>query len=131
MIGEPRDLPGADPDASPAEVALMQRVARALRPVELSEPQLSDVRLRVLKRAREYAAGGTIRRHQHRQDEEFIVLEGECHIGELRLAAGDMQVAVAGSWHEQFTTEAGTLVLVCGEYPAPEAVRAMRRSGAP
>ncbi|HXN10813.1 MAG TPA: cupin domain-containing protein [Steroidobacteraceae bacterium] len=77
------------------------------------------------------AAGGTIPRHQHSQQEEFIVLEGECRIGTHRLAAGDMQVAAAGSWHEQVTTDGGTLVLVRGEYPAPEAVRAMLRSGAP
>jgi len=76
------------------------------------------------------AAGGTIPRHQHRQQEEFIVLEGECRIGSHRLSAGDMHVAAAGSWHEQITTDGGTLVLVRGEYPAPEAIRAMLRAGA-
>jgi quercetin dioxygenase-like cupin family protein len=76
------------------------------------------------------AAGGMIPRHQHAQEEEFIVLEGECHIGTHRLTAGDAHVAAAGSWHEDITTQSGTLVLVRGEFPAPAAVRAMLRPGA-
>jgi quercetin dioxygenase-like cupin family protein len=76
------------------------------------------------------AAGGMIPRHQHSQEEEFIVLQGECHIGTHRLAAGDVHIAAAGSWHEEITTQNGTLVLVRGEYPPPLAVRAMFRAGA-
>ena len=33
--------------------------------------------------------GGKMQRHRHGQDEEFIVLEGECRIGDLHLRAGD------------------------------------------
>jgi quercetin dioxygenase-like cupin family protein len=76
------------------------------------------------------AAGGMIPRHQHAQEEEFIVLEGECHIGTHRLAAGDAHIAAAGSWHEDITTQSGTLVMVRGEFPAPAAVRAMHQPGA-
>ena len=65
------------------------------------------------------ARGAVLPRHRHSRDEEFIVLEGSCHIGELRLEAGDAHFATAGSWHDDITTETGVLVLVRGEYPAP------------
>ena len=63
-------------------------------------------------------AGGSMPRHRHRHDEEFIVLEGECYIGDLHLRAGDAHFAPAGSWHEKITTDTGVLVLIRGEYPA-------------
>ena len=63
--------------------------------------------------------GGSLPRHQHRHDEEFIVLEGECRIGNLHLRAGDATFAPAGSWHDEVTTDTGVLVLCRGEYPAP------------
>ena len=66
--------------------------------------------------------GGFIPRHRHGQDEEFIVLEGECHIGGHHLRAGDAHFAAAGSWHDDITTQTGVLVLVRGEYHAPAAV---------
>jgi quercetin dioxygenase-like cupin family protein len=62
--------------------------------------------------------GGFIPRHRHGQDEEFIVLEGECHIGGHHLRAGDAHFASAGSWHDAITTQTGVLVLVRGEYQA-------------
>jgi quercetin dioxygenase-like cupin family protein len=60
--------------------------------------------------------GGRLPRHQHHQDEEFIVLEGECQIGSHHLRAGDAHFAPAGSWHEEIVTQTGVLVLVRGEY---------------
>ena len=63
--------------------------------------------------------GGRLPRHRHSHDEEFIVLEGECRIGNLELRAGDAHFAAAGSWHDEITTDTGVLVLVRGEYPAP------------
>ncbi|HET9862112.1 MAG TPA: cupin domain-containing protein [Steroidobacteraceae bacterium] len=63
--------------------------------------------------------GGCIPRHRHTKDEEFIVLEGECYIGNHHLRAGDAHFASAGSWHEDITTKTGVLVLVRGEYKAP------------
>ena len=63
--------------------------------------------------------GGSMPPHRHRRDEEFIVLEGECRIGDLQLRAGDAHFAPAGSWHDEITTETGVLVLIRGEYPAP------------
>jgi anti-sigma factor ChrR (cupin superfamily) len=65
------------------------------------------------------ARGALLPRHRHSRDEEFIVLEGRCHIGDLLLEAGDATFAAAGSWHDDITTDTGVLVLVRGEYPAP------------
>jgi quercetin dioxygenase-like cupin family protein len=64
-------------------------------------------------------AGGVMPAHRHARDEEFIVLQGECHIGSHRLAAGDVHLAAAGSWHDAVTTQTGVVVLLRGEYPAP------------
>jgi quercetin dioxygenase-like cupin family protein len=61
------------------------------------------------------AAGGRIPGHRHTQEEEFIVLEGECHIGAHRLGTGDVHIASAGSWHDDITTRTGVLVMVRGE----------------
>lgn len=63
--------------------------------------------------------GGIAPPHRHAQQEEFIVLEGECHIGVHKLSAGDVHIASAGSWHEAVTTQTGVLVLLRGEYPEP------------
>jgi quercetin dioxygenase-like cupin family protein len=63
--------------------------------------------------------GGVVPAHRHAHEEEFVVLEGECHIGDLRLSAGDAHVAAAGSWHDAVTTRTGVLVLLRGEYPLP------------
>jgi quercetin dioxygenase-like cupin family protein len=65
------------------------------------------------------APGAVLPRHRHNREEEFIILEGECHIGSLRLEAGDAHFAAAGTWHEDITTATGVLVLIRGEYPAP------------
>jgi anti-sigma factor ChrR (cupin superfamily) len=66
--------------------------------------------------------GGEIPRHRHTQDEEFLVLEGECSIGTHHLRAGDFHAASAGSWHERTTTTTGVLVMLRGEYPVPISV---------
>jgi quercetin dioxygenase-like cupin family protein len=60
--------------------------------------------------------GGVMPAHRHTQDEEFIVLEGECQIGSHRLHAGDVHLAEAGSWHPRITTQTGVMVLLRGEY---------------
>jgi len=62
------------------------------------------------------AAGGRIPGHRHMLEEEFIILEGECHVGSHRLGAGDAHIAAAGSWHDDITTQTGALVFVRGEY---------------
>jgi quercetin dioxygenase-like cupin family protein len=86
----------------------------------------SHVRIRVLTRdvaagtqtvLMRVTAGGSIPGHRHLQEEEFIVLEGECHIGGHRLGTGDVHIASAGSWHDDITTRTGVLVMVRGELP--------------
>jgi quercetin dioxygenase-like cupin family protein len=63
--------------------------------------------------------GGVVPAHQHSQEEEFIILEGACHIGVHHLCAGDTHIAAAGSWHGAVTTQSGVLVLIRGEFPYP------------
>jgi quercetin dioxygenase-like cupin family protein len=63
--------------------------------------------------------GGIIPAHRHERQEECIVLEGEFQIGAHELAAGDVHIAAAGSWHEQVSSRTGVLVLLRGEYPLP------------
>lgn len=86
----------------------------------------SHVRIRVLTRdaatdmqtvLMRVAEGGRIPGHRHLQEEEFIVLEGECHIGGHRLGTGDVHIASAGSWHDDITTRTGVLVMIRGEIP--------------
>ena len=86
----------------------------------------AHVRIRVLSRdavagtqtvLMRVAAGGRFPGHRHTQEEEFIVLEGECHIGAHRLGTGDVHIASAGSWHDDITTRTGVLVMVRGEMP--------------
>jgi anti-sigma factor ChrR (cupin superfamily) len=72
------------------------------------------------------ASGGMIPGHQHTQEEEFVILEGECHVGSHRLSAGDVHIAAAGSWHDDITTQSGVLVLMRGEYPPPLMSAAVR-----
>ncbi len=63
--------------------------------------------------------GGVIPAHRHGKDEDFVILEGECHIGTHWLRAGDVHTAAAGSMHDAVTTRTGVLVLLRGEYPYP------------
>jgi quercetin dioxygenase-like cupin family protein len=83
---------------------------RELRRDEVSGTHTSLMRMR---------PGGVIPAHRHAREEEFIVLEGECWIGTHRLAAGDVHIAAAGSWHEPVTTRSGVFVLLRGEFPHP------------
>jgi len=75
-------------------------------------------------------AGGVLPAHRHEQLEEFLVLEGECHIGTHRLASGDVHVASPGSWHDAVTTRSSVTVLIRGEYPDP-IQRQVQAPGAP
>ena len=63
--------------------------------------------------------GAVIPAHRHEREEECIVLEGEVQIGTHTLAAGDVHIAAAGSWHEQVSTRKGVLVLLRGDDPRP------------
>jgi quercetin dioxygenase-like cupin family protein len=64
-------------------------------------------------------AGVRVPAHSHRKEEQMIILEGECHLGEHLLRAGDSHVAPPGSWHPPITVERGVLMLLRSEYPLP------------
>jgi len=100
-------------DAIWIEVAPFVEV-RELRRDEVAGTHMSLVRMR---------PGGMVPAHRHECEEEFIVLEGECHIGTHKLVAGDVHIAPAGTWHEPVTTQTGVLVLLRGEYPHPSPAR--------
>lgn len=57
-------------------------------------------------------AGSTYPRHVHNGAEECLVLEGDLHVGDLVLHAGDYQRAPAGSLHGVQSTEGGCLLLI-------------------
>ena len=143
---------------------LLDALASAVRPTELSAERRERLRRRILERARDQTSegtrtlraaegewieirpfvevrelcrddasgmhtslvrirpGGVIPAHRHEREEECIVLEGEFQIGAHKLAAGDVHIAAAGSWHEQVSSRNGVLVLLRGEYPLPSPV---------
>ena len=63
--------------------------------------------------------GVRVPEHSHRLEEEMIILEGECHVGDHLLKQGDVHVAPPGSWHPAITTQRGVLLLLRCEYPLP------------
>ena len=139
--------------------SILEALASAVRPAELSAEQRGRLRRRILERARaetpegtrtlrahegewieirpfvevrelrrdeasgmytsllRMRPGGIIPAHLHEREEECIVLEGEVEIGTHKLAAGDVHIAAAGSWHEQVSTRKGVLVLLRGDDP--------------
>ncbi|MGH9798940.1 MAG: cupin domain-containing protein [Blastocatellia bacterium] len=59
------------------------------------------------------APGGALPPHRHKGDEQFFVLEGDCHVHGTRLGPGDFHRAAAGSVHEStYTIEGTTFLLV-------------------
>jgi anti-sigma factor ChrR (cupin superfamily) len=58
------------------------------------------------------APGTSFPGHPHPGAEECLVLEGDLHVGDLVLRAGDYQRAEAGTEHEEQSTEDGCLLLV-------------------
>lgn len=56
--------------------------------------------------------GSSYPRHVHNGAEECLVLEGELHVGDTVLRAGDYQRAPAGSQHGVQSTETGCLLLI-------------------
>lgn len=57
--------------------------------------------------------------HSHGKEEQMVILEGECLLGEHLLRAGDTHVAPPGSWHPPITVDRGVLMLLRSEYPLP------------
>lgn len=66
-----------------------------------------------------FLPGAVIPAHSHTKEEEMVILEGECHVGDHPLRAGDVHIAPPGSSHPKITTSTGTLLLLRCEYPFP------------
>ena len=66
-----------------------------------------------------FLPGVEVPAHSHLKEEQMIIIEGECFIGEHPLRAGDVHIAPAGSWHPAITSNTGTLLLLRCEYPIP------------
>lgn len=59
-------------------------------------------------------AGARVAEHEHPQDEECIMLDGEIFLGDILLRAGEYQVAPAGTRHGLASTDVGALLYVRG-----------------
>jgi quercetin dioxygenase-like cupin family protein len=66
-----------------------------------------------------FLPGVRISAHSHSKQEEMIILEGECQVGEHALRTGDVHIAPPGSWHPEIRSQNGALVLLRCEYPFP------------
>jgi quercetin dioxygenase-like cupin family protein len=84
-----------------------------------------------MKMIREDAAAGTaellirlgpgarVPAHVHSKEEQMIILDGECRLGDHLLRQGDTHIAPPGSSHPEITVERGVLMLLRAEYPLP------------
>ncbi len=68
-------------------------------------------------------AGAVLLPHDHPQDEECVVLEGEARIGDLVVRAGDYHCAPRGKPHGAIHSEHGALLFLRGAVPAASQVR--------
>lgn len=58
------------------------------------------------------APGAALPPHRHKGNEQFFVLEGDCHLHGTLLGPGDFHRAAAGSVHESTYTVGGTTFLL-------------------
>lgn len=63
--------------------------------------------------------GVRVPEHSHSKEEHMVILDGELHVGEHLLRAGDVHVAAPGTRHPPITTRSGALVLLRCEHPLP------------
>lgn len=71
--------------------------------------------------------GARIRAHRHLGLEQCLVLEGDVRSGGVEMTAGDFNCSLAGSVHNELTTEGGALLLIV----APERYETLEpRAGA-
>ena len=59
-----------------------------------------------------FQAGGCIPAHRQSGDEEAIVLEGWCHVGEHVMRKGDYQLILKGARHGEIVSPEGCLIFV-------------------
>ena len=67
--------------------------------------------------------GGVLLPHEHPQDEECIVLEGEVRIGDIVASHGDYHLAPKGVRHDAIASDQGALLFLRGAIPAASQVR--------
>jgi len=60
-------------------------------------------------------SGTSLPRHRHHGTEQFLVLEGDCHVNNERLGPGDFHIAEAGSIHDSTYTRGGTMFLLIAD----------------
>jgi quercetin dioxygenase-like cupin family protein len=63
--------------------------------------------------------GVVVPEHSHAKEEQMVILEGECHIGEHLLRQGDVHIAAPGTRHAPITTRSGVLLFLRSEFPLP------------
>jgi quercetin dioxygenase-like cupin family protein len=68
------------------------------------------------------APGSGLPPHHHTQDEECLLLEGEMHVEDRLLRAGDYQLAPAGTWHRRVVSESGVLLYRHGDAELDDAL---------
>ena len=94
-------------------------------------PAGPGVELKVLRMDREHNSqtvlfrmqpGSQIVPHRHNQEEECLVLEGEILVGDHRVGAGDMHIALPGAKHPPILAPRGALLCIRSEIP-PENFR--------
>lgn len=66
------------------------------------------------------APGARVPAHFHAGDEEILILEGSCLLGEEEMIRGDFQMSPRGSNHPEMFSAGGCLLLV--RAPSPRAV---------
>jgi len=94
------------------------------------KPFLPKVAIKVLRREAGIQAyllrldpGGVLLPHEHTEDEECIVLEGEVRIGDIVASQGDYHLAPKGVDHGAIVSDQGALLFLRGAIPAASQVR--------
>ncbi len=94
------------------------------------KPFLPKVAIKVLRReagVQTYLLrldpGGVLLPHEHPQDEECIVLDGEVRIGDIVARQGDYHLAPKGVDHGTIVSDQGALLFLRGAIPAAAQVR--------
>ena len=68
--------------------------------------------------------GGATPAHAHDMDEELLVMEGECTLGDIHLKLGDYHLAPRGLSHGSVRSKTGCLLFIRGARPDASHVRA-------
>lgn len=124
--------------SSAIKARLMQRVRQTRLPhlttIQADEgewkPFLPKVRIKTLQQSGDsmsyllrLEAGAILVPHDHPQDEECIVLEGEVRFGDTVARAGAYHLAPKGMAHDAIFSDTGALLYLHGAIPAASQVR--------